>query len=382
MNENVLMSNIVPLNPALHGLRGFAAMWVLMFHWSFFFPAINNWLVTMSFGPKIWMNLSLPLAVGGQGVSLFFVLSAYLLTTQWLHRPLTSETIAKFWKRRFLRIYPAVWFQLILLIAISNFFYPVIKSISLWEFIRNASLWIYLPPTMSEPINGVWWTLPIELMFYLVLPLLIFLQHRWNWKLVVLLCLLTTLLWRLGVRWYYPGRDLSQVLFVLSALPGVLFTFAAGFALAFIPISVQKNKLAYWLIFLSAAYFLLEYAQWENLATYWRGSALLMVWEIWLAVLVAIAVYLVLGWPYKLNIFKHPLMIWCGNLSFGIYLWHYPVLQFSHEHWPPDWGWGRAGSIVALALCLAITFGLAAISYYAIERPLMGWAKKGEALAR
>ena len=32
-------------------------------------------------------------------------------------------------------------------------------------------LWINLPPFMAQPINGVWWTLPVELGFYLLLPL-------------------------------------------------------------------------------------------------------------------------------------------------------------------------------------------------------------------
>ena len=362
------------MNPALHGLRGFAAMLVLLFHWSTAFPEVNNWLAGITFGPKAWMNLSLPLAVGWQGVPLFFVLSAYLLTSQWRERALDLTTIARFWKRRLFRIYPAVWLQVLLLVFFSLWIFPIVPSLKMADWVCNIFLWINLPPMFIQPINGVWWTLPIELMFYLVLPLLIYLQRRSHWLVVSLLCLMITMLWRSHVVSQLSGTDIAQKQYILDALPGSIFTFASGFALAFIPSVLSRQKFLLLLPVFFAAYCFLEYLQWENASTYWRGGWLLIVRGPLLSVIVALGVYLVLNASFKVGLFSNRVLVWCGNLSFGIYLWHFPVLQFMQSHFAADLT-GRRGSLLALCVCLLLTFSLAAISYYLVERPLMGWGK-------
>ncbi|MEO6172378.1 MAG: acyltransferase [Arenimonas sp.] len=363
------------MNPALHGLRGFAALMVLLFHWSTFFPAVNTWLAGIKFGPSPWMNLSLPLAVGWQGVPLFFVLSAYLLTSQWINRPLTKSTLATFWKRRFLRIYPAVWFQLACLLVFSSLIFSTAKPLHGVELINNIVLWIHLPPTMTEPLNGVWWTLPIELMFYLALPLLVYLQRSWSLLLVVLICLVSSLLWRIGVIWYFHGIALPEKIYIIDAIPGSLFTFSVGFFLAFIPTGISKSNFFSLLLFVCLFYFSLEYLQWEFETSYWQGSWIMVVWGPLFACVVGAAVYLTLNSPFRLGLFTNRLLIWCGNLSFGIYLWHYPVLNALQTYWSASLD-GRFGSLIALGAGLIITLCFAATSYYLIERPLMGWGKQ------
>jgi peptidoglycan/LPS O-acetylase OafA/YrhL len=73
--------------------------------------------------------------------------------------------------------------------------------------------------------------------------------------------------------------------------------------------------------------------------------------------------------------FGTALLMWLGDVSFGIYLWHFPVMRTMALLMPEFWSTPTM-SLVALAVALPITFTLASLSYYLLERPLMGWGKK------
>ncbi|GIR70796.1 MAG: hypothetical protein CM15mP74_20470 [Halieaceae bacterium] len=60
------------------------------------------------------------LGFGWMGVPLFFVLSGYLLGGQVAHTELDGAFLRRFWLRRFLRIYPAVWAELIILLLLGT----------------------------------------------------------------------------------------------------------------------------------------------------------------------------------------------------------------------------------------------------------------------
>ncbi len=161
-------------NPVLHGLRGLAACAVVLFHWQHYFPMLARKLEFVNFA-GITLNLSIPIHFGWLGVPLFFVLSGYLLGSQLANRDLSAKFVIGFWKRRFLRIYPAAWVQLITLIAINEVLPGIISPFSSAELLRNILLYVNLPPWMTTPINEIWWTLPVELGFYILLPFMILL---------------------------------------------------------------------------------------------------------------------------------------------------------------------------------------------------------------
>jgi peptidoglycan/LPS O-acetylase OafA/YrhL len=61
---------------------------------------------------------------------------------------------------------------------------------------------------------------------------------------------------------------------------------------------------------------------------------------------------------------------WVGNMSFGIYLVHFPLLLSLRE-------FGFAGkSVWAMLAALAVTLAVAHISYYKYEKPVMGWLRR------
>jgi peptidoglycan/LPS O-acetylase OafA/YrhL len=63
-------------------------------------------------------------------------------------------------------------------------------------------------------------------------------------------------------------------------------------------------------------------------------------------------------------------MVWLGEISYGIYLWHYPVLMFLARGVLSEWRSPVLG-LAALMLCLVATLTLASLSYYGLEKPIM-----------
>lgn len=146
--------------PALDGIRAIAILLVLVFHW---FPT-NHWINTIPNGPV--------------GVTLFFVLSGYLITSILLSQR-ESQSFAKsfgnFVARRALRIFPiyyAVLGSLLVLkplgIQIVSDFYD--HPVYYWSYLYNH--WLEYSQNWSDMLSP-YWSLSVEEQFYIIWPLLI-----------------------------------------------------------------------------------------------------------------------------------------------------------------------------------------------------------------
>ena len=361
-------------NPYLHGLRGIAATAVLLFHWGSgigFFPQARKELVIEGFGSQ-W-DLGVLLDVGWLGVPLFFVLSGYLLTAQLINRQPGLHTVGHFWKRRVLRIYPAYWAQLAVLLLLASYFAFMPQLRSSGDLVRHLFLWINLPPWMTRPMNLVWWTLPIELGFYLLLPLLVALARRSAWQLIVLGSAIITVSWRYGVMHHFAGEDYARHLAVLDAIPGTLFTFCVGFGLAFFldKRAVPTQAVRYGLLAIAlTAFFALVLWLRANLDTYWTGHWMLGIWNPLMAVVIGAIMFALLEPLKGLHWLGSRFMVWMGDISFGIYLWHFPLLLLLQRSILKQWDTPLL-SILALLITLAGTLLLASLSYYCVEKPIM-----------
>jgi len=359
-------------NPALHGLRGVAAMAVVFFHWAQFYPAIPNKL-DFEFLGQNW-DFSLWFDMGGFGVALFFVLSGYLLGGQLSQKALTKESITRFWQRRLLRIYPAFWFQLAILLVIGIFIGSY--HLNTWgDGIRHILLWVNMPPWMMPPLNNVWWTLPLELSFYLFLPLLIFIQRKIGIIKTILFCFLVTIAWRVLIMQLYEGSYFVTVLPILDALPGSLATFSAGMAIVFVPKIDPRFKKILLVLSIIAFYILAKIID-ANVDSYWTGHWLLIVFNPVMAIVLATILYTVLSPFCGIRFLSSKAFIWLGEVSFGIYLWHYPILQFMQKFWP-ELQRDPLQNIGALIICLTATFAIAHFSFRCIEQPIMHWKHRG-----
>lgn len=360
-------------NPRLHSLRGIAAVAVMLFHWDTLFPALGKVLSQVEFAGTEW-NLFMQIRFGGLGVALFFVLSGYLLGSQLQTRELTPGSIARFWKRRAMRIYPAAWAQLLILVAAISVWPDFLGGLDGYRLLHNVLLWINLPPTMVSPINGVWWTLPIELSFYLLLPFLVLLQRKIGIVWVIALCFVVTLCWRSSIMVMHYGDNYLRHLPVLDAIPGTLSSFAAGLAISYLRIPLSARQRIVWLLVTACCFLLMEYWLLSQIDTYWKGHWMLAIWPVLLAVILASGVFLLCEPIKGLGFMSSRLMVWLGEVSFGIYLWHFPLQKLMLFLWPEAWG-TPVTSALALLVSSATTLCLAALSFYAIERPIMGWKR-------
>ena len=358
-------------NIGVHGLRGVAALSVVLFHWHQIFPATSN-AIALKFPSDSIANPAVYLGFGWLGVPLFFILSGYILGGQVLSQPLATRVVMRFWRRRVTRIYPAVWLHLIFLL-LAGLCIPRLVDPQMWDSLFwQFTLWVNMPPNMQAPISNVMWTLPIELSFYLVLPFIGQLSRRIDWRLLLLSGLAITLGWRTFVMVWQEVPHYTAVLPWLDLLPGTLFTFMVGYSLNFLPDNIsRKSALAGLLV--STALFL-GLLQWQLFFNhvYWTGHWILVIWPACIAATLGVMVFCCSRPAARIVWLSAPTMIWLGNISFGIYLWHYPIMRGMFYLFKDEWT-SVSMSALALPIALLLTLPIATLSYRLVERPLMGW---------
>jgi len=187
--------------------------------------------------------------------------------------------------------------------------------------------------------------------------------------------LLITLSWRLWIFSTAQVENYVAILPVLDSLLGTLFTFMLGFSMNFLPnaltVAQRRRGIICGLVLLLG---LMQWQLWMD-AVYWSGHWILVVWPPLVAVAIAIMVYhLKTPLPEMTWLSSSPL-VWLGHVSFGIYLWHFQVMRAMLLLLPDAWGTPLL-SLFALIVAAVFTLVLAALSFYLIERPLMGWGKR------
>ncbi|MFO1494088.1 MAG: acyltransferase [Lysobacterales bacterium] len=354
------MQNIATLT----GLRGWAALMVLIYH---------AWQTAGA--PEWWGQAQYWLAAGYTGVDLFFVLSGFLLGVpliEALRRVGLRQALARFWQRRLRRVLPAYGFQVLLLSALlcvsADAAAPGWRSL-----LTHLTLTFNLIPYQAQPLNGVYWSLPVEWNYYLVLPLLACAVLRLGWGRTAVAVLLLVL----GFRWACystvwelpPSGWLSWWAGSIHQLPARLDQFVLGMLAAHL--HQRCAGLAHERIFLQALAGL-----W--LCSYWLGSRgdgfsrvdvpLVFVQFTALGLLYAALCLGAAGsgrWARWLC--ANPLMLQLGTISYSLYLWHYPIL-----HWQRHWTWLHdLGPLLSVTLTAMIILAVSALSYRWLERPFL-----------
>ncbi|WP_339615940.1 acyltransferase [uncultured Gilvimarinus sp.] len=370
----ILADNHNRFQPKLHGLRGLAALAVVLFHWASTYPVMEQapeYLRFITGASQTIFNF------GWIGVLLFFVLSGYLLGGRLLNTSLTSEVCKSFWLRRCLRIFPAVWLQYAVLLLLAAVGVKGITAPNGWlDSILNFFLLINLPPVLPRAINLVWWTLPIELSFYAVLPLLILAIRKMGWINFGIVTFIGCVLWRASIMYLYREEpSYGPIQPILDLLPGALFSFTAGMCVAAQPRQLNHRALYGWLA--TAIGLLLAMCGWlsNEAEGYWTGHWMLAVWNPLISAALSVLV-LCSTYPLKwLGFLATRPAVWLGEISFGIYLWHYPILVIINKYLP-HWKSSATGGLLAFAVTMLGSLLLAQLSFWLIEKPAMNSKRK------
>lgn len=161
-------------------LRGFAAIWVFCRHFQF----------SDAF-QAIFPSLHKVLKAGDLGVPMFFVLSGFCIAASAVSNQRKNQSVWDFFKRRFKRIYPPFWFSIFAIVCVpfaiellsflKTGFYvfptPAYIGFDFQDWIKLFTLtqaFAVIPGVTSldqkfGAFNGVYWTLAIEVQFYLAM---------------------------------------------------------------------------------------------------------------------------------------------------------------------------------------------------------------------
>ncbi len=366
--------------PALNGLRGIAVLGVMAYH------------------------LQLGWASGGYlGVDLFFVLSGFLITTLLLEEWTRSGRIslASFWGRRAKRLLPALFLVVAALAVylVCNAVWGGAGANGLIDLsgLRGDAIWTLLYAnnwhliyahqsyfaqfSTPSPLQHTW-SLAIEEQFYLVWPLVLLLLFKFGraaWRRTGLILTIV-----LGVGssvlmavLFDPGVDPSRIYYGTDTR---LFDLMAGATLAFLaaarPQPERRTRRTLHAVGPLAAVALGVF--WVTAGTpgglprnyMFEGGFLLCAA---LAALVVADARLIQPGRFSRALAVRPLHF-LGTISYGIYLWHWPVIVYVNgtrtglSEWPLD------------ILRVALTLALSTASYYLVERPIRlarprGWVR-------
>lgn len=157
----------LPYYKSLDGLRGIAAMLVVIFH---FYSYPNGYYSTDDY--SLFIEVA---AIGQHGVSLFFVLSGFVITRILIHNKASSTYFSTFFLKRILRIAPLYYFFLVFWF----FVLPLIIRVPTVTPMNQLPYYLYLQnifSTFGLPLSGPphFWSLAVEEHFYLMWPFVVF----------------------------------------------------------------------------------------------------------------------------------------------------------------------------------------------------------------
>ncbi len=174
-----------PEYKSLDHWRGFAAVWVMSFHGFAAYGNIYHPITGIVFGFARY---------GYLGVDIFFVISGYCIGAMIYKLFLKKGTVGSFIQNRVWRIFPSYWAALLVAVVIKLTAIPF-NHTSIWETIPPSwQFWIAhillaQPYFNATNFVGVYWTLTIELAFYLMVAILLFMRNKLSSYLTISICL-------------------------------------------------------------------------------------------------------------------------------------------------------------------------------------------------
>ncbi len=316
---------------------------------------------------------------GQFGVALFFIISGYLIyrsVSFYLSQENPKRGLVRYALHRLFRILPAYYANLLFVIMLYGAFFGISHPISfgflksLLSHLTFTSYFIY--KDAGYGINGAYWTLNVEMLWYFIAPLLFLYVHKSRYLMILFFA---GMLYLFGIDrgWYdtllHLDRSASNYMLIayyLSfQLPGqiiyfisgiliyryVVYTPRIGFSIRYI----LAIALGVFFVYLSTYSFMQESFLFRNIAM--------------LLIVSALFILLFNSDPKGVGFIE-----WIGKISYSVYLWHMPILFLIDHYLLPH----HPSMPMIITIFVVSLLGISSLSYYQIEERGFKWRKQVE----
>jgi peptidoglycan/LPS O-acetylase OafA/YrhL len=327
--------------PQIQALRAFAAILVVIYH-----AGITS---------------------GGYiGVDIFYVISGYLITGLLLRELDKTGTLGlrAFYLRRVKRLLPTSFFVLFITAITAWYLYPTSMRADLGKDIAAAGIYIsnylfafwqmdYQNLSAIPPVVIHYWSLAVEEQFYLFWPFIILALYKKGGRRrvgqgVVAISIASFL--------FSLYQTSVEPIWAFYSLPTRAWELGVGALLLYIPARIKFSQNYLWIalgLFIYGTFIFRD-------STPFPGTAALVP-----VFATAISLAAVHSWPKILNrIGTHRVIQWLGEISYPLYLWHWPLLVI------PAVYLGRGLHIYEKLICVLATLIFADLTHRFIEEPL------------
>lgn len=329
----------------LDGLRAVAVMLVLMVHANY---------------QKVGVN-------GGLGVSVFFALSGFLITTLLLEefRKFGDISFKGFYMRRTMRLFPALYVLLVCVLVYAIVFSAGSMQTDIFHDVTSSALYVYNIKWFwgwgtKEILLYHTWSLGVEEQFYLLWPCILFICMKKNCLKSLQICLLIFILatWALKTLHVFPflaGSIIQEPIFL-------------GCAAALLRWNGTLSRIPQWVaIALLGGILVVGIMPFKIIKGGWEWA--FNICGLCSSLVILHLVYQPTGSMAALMGNKR--FVFLGKISYSLYLWHLPVFRvfFYNQgfHLPP---------LVAFFSKIIVSFVLAILSWYTIEKVSTAYGRK------
>lgn len=278
----------------------------------------------------------------------FFAISGYLVTKSFL----TSNNAIEYAEKRIRRIYPAYLAVILLCLCIGAYvttldFFGFIKSSETQKYLLSNLIFLnFIQPTLPltfeenpvRALNGSLWTIKVEVMLYFCVPLLVMSYDRFGKIKSSFSIFFLSVAWVCFFEYLYKGNNGPEI---ARQFPGQLSYFVVGSLLA-----VDEK--------------VLSNIKWISFASF---AILLLITNKYLKLIIDPIAYSSIVVFLSASAFKSIDLGKYGDVSYGIYLYHFPIIQFLFYlkvfNFNPWLGCG---------LALILTVACAFVSWHLIEK--------------
>ena len=376
--------------PSLDGLRAMAVLMVMSFH--AYHPDNSPMYMRTPFDIFRY---------GYTGVQLFFVLSGFLLFlpyARWLIGAQSHPSTRLFYERRILRVGPAYWVNIAILLLTSKW--------SLRRFESGLAHAAFLHNVFFDPmarLNGVLWTMAVEVQFYAVLPLLAWamywiarmlyvMTHRVRFTFVAACFVVIAGCEALSVlcQWLIATKRWTSIPIVsrwpdalvnANSLPYWLGIFVFGMTCSLIYVSItsarqRKSTGSQEQRILATIIGLLGVGLAFGLALAPLAGAHVMFLDSFFGLFFGLIVLgLLFGMKAFRWLFEFPALRFIGHISYSLYLWHLVVLMAIEPHLKAIHD-PRQHMLMGFLIDFGISIPVAYVSFLITERPFFSLRRR------